>query len=224
MSSADNKPLEMAVFCNTCSRGLADLKDNQSRISFVSKILPPFLSQADLFRKILQNIIEKAPYPKIEKPTMFVNEVILHLDPEGLFSLRMFLWRPGEYDPIHDHNSWGVIGPVSGKLEVINYRRLDRDSTSRTRLVEKERGIIEPGGYYHVLPLYKGIHQTGNPTRRSMIQIGIYGQRQTKRNYINTYDLASGRISPLYSPKVVKRQLAESALLNLKNARPTATA
>jgi len=217
MNSAAGMPPEVEAFCNACSRGLADLKDNRSRIAFASRILPPLLARKDVFQKILHNIIEGAPYPDIEKPTMFINELILHLDPAGHFSLRMFLWRPGEYDPVHDHNSWGVIGPVSGRLEVIDYKRLDRGSSGRqARIAEDTRRMIAPGECYSVHPLNRGIHQTGNPTDRAMIQVSIYGKKQTKRNFINTYEPETGSIARLYSPKLQKRAFAEAALAELR--------
>ena len=217
MKSEAGKPPEIEAFCNTCSRGLADLKDNRSRIAYASRILPPFLAQKNVFKRILQNIIEEVPYPDIGKPTMFINELILHLDPAGHFSLRMFLWRPGEYDPVHDHNSWGVIGPVSGRLEVIDYKRLDRGSSGRqARIVENARRMIAPGEFYSVHPLNRGIHQTGNPTDRTTIQVSIYGKKQTKRNFINTYEPETGSIARLYPPKMQKRAFAEAAFAELE--------
>ncbi len=216
MKSEAGIPFLIEEFCATCARGLADLKDNRSRIAYVSRILPPLLAQKEVFKKILHNVIEGAPYPDIEKPTMFINELILHLDPAGHFSLRMFLWRPGEYDPVHDHNSWGVIGPVSGRLEVITYRRLDRGGSGRrARIVEDARRIIAPGEFYSVYPLNRGIHQTGNPADRTLIQVSIYGKKQTKRNYINTYEPEGGYITRLYPPKLQKKFFAEAALAAL---------
>jgi len=75
--------------------------------------------------------------------------------------------------------------------------------------------MIAPGECYSVHPLNRGIHQTGNPTDRAMIQVSIYGKKQTKRNYINTYEPETGRIARLYSPKLQKRAFAEAALAEL---------
>jgi predicted metal-dependent enzyme (double-stranded beta helix superfamily) len=216
----NDKPKKLDDFCRDCSEGLAGLEDNDARIDFVTSIFEPLLADTPLFREILENVREGHPYPDVRHPTMFDNELILHRDPAGRFSLRMFLWPPGSFDPVHDHNSWGVIGPVNGRLKVRDFRRRDEDDAAPgyfTGVMEIGRRIILPGMSYRVLPLNEGIHQTGNPTDATVIQVSIYGKKQSDRPYINIYDEASGRIYPLYSPPVRKRMLAELALEALGN-------
>lgn len=212
-----DKPELLSKFCRTCSEGLSELEDNASRISFVTSILEPLLAELDLFRYILENIVENREYPDIRHPTMFENEVIMHLDPAGHFSLRLFLWNSGEYDPIHDHNSWGVIGPVTGKLEVRTFSRLVEESaSSAAALREIERRYVPAGKTYCVLPLDEGIHQTGNPGEKAIIQVSVYGRKQTDRSFVTIYDEISGTVSRLYGPAIRKRMLAEQALAQLK--------
>lgn len=38
----------------------------------------------------------------------------LWVDPEGRFSIAAAVWNVGQYTPIHDHATWGVVGIVSG--------------------------------------------------------------------------------------------------------------
>jgi len=219
MSTSHHPPLEILSFCKICSQGLAEIGTNKGRIKFVSDILPPLLLNPAPFRAILHGIINGSAYPDTHYSTMFANELILYLDPDGRFSLRMFLWAPGEYDPVHDHNSWGVIGPVSGSLDVTNYRCEHVGNDRGTAyIVETKRRIIHPGETYHVLPLDRGIHRTGNPTDNTIIQISVYGTKQTDRNFVNTYNPDDGSVSPLYTPKIKKRVLAEQALTTLKPA------
>ncbi len=213
----EDRPKKLVDFCRTCSDGLSDLEDNEARIRFVTSIFEPLISDRELFRKILENVVQGRPYPDVRYPTMFDNELILHLDPAGHFSLRMFLWPPGKFDSIHDHNSWGVIGPISGRLKVRNFMRLHGNAPGEpTGVVETGRRIVIAGMSYHVLPLDEGIHQTGNPTDATVVQISVYGKKQTDRSYINIFDEESGRIYPLYSPPLRKRLLAENALEGLE--------
>jgi len=212
MTSQEQTPEELTAFCGKCRENLNTMTENQSRIDFMRNLLPELLRQKQLIGTILAGIVERRTYPDINYPTMFDSEFILYTDPDHLFSIRMFLWGPGEYDPIHDHNSWGVIGPVTGKLEVVNYRRLDDGSREEyAHLVETDRRLVSPGDTYFVLPLNVGIHRTGNPSTDTIIQMSIYGEGQTVRDHINGYDIDSNRCYPIYAPKVRKRRLAAQA-------------
>ena len=207
----DEPPKKLVDFCHSCTEGLSTLEDNNSRISFVTSLLEPLLADQNLFKTILENIIQGRSYPDVRYPTMFDNELILHLDPAGRFSLRMFIWPPDGFDAIHDHNSWGVIGPVTGRLKVRDFKRQPDDAG----VVETGRRIILSGMTYSVLPLDEGIHQTGNPTDQTVTQISLYGKKQTRRSYVNIFDENSGRNYPHYSPPVRKRMLAEQAIASI---------
>ena len=37
------------------------------------------------------------------------------------------MWLPGQWTPVHDHGSWGVVGVVEGVLEERSYVRLSPD-------------------------------------------------------------------------------------------------
>jgi predicted metal-dependent enzyme (double-stranded beta helix superfamily) len=154
-------------------------------------------------------------YLDLSYATMFDSEVILYRDPAGLFSIRMFLREPGEYDPIHDHNSWGVISPVQGELEVVNYLREDDGSKQGcAQLAETGRRILRAGETTWVLGS-ESIHKTGNPTQQTNIQISLYGRSQTRRNYINGFDEVTGLVYPIFAPKIRKQRLARQALAEI---------
>ncbi len=213
MTESLHIPAELVSRCAAWSKELERLPDQSARIAHMERVFPGILSDLALLRGILRNITACADYPDIYYATMFDSEIILYRDPGRQFSLRMYLWDRGEYDPVHDHNSWGVIGPALGTLEVINYRREDEGMVQdHIRLVESSRKIIQPGGTFSVLPLDAGIHRTGNPGDNAAIQLSVYGQKLTGRDHVNTFDLNTGRISPLYPPPVKKRLLAEKVL------------
>src|SRR5262245_8516775 len=39
---------------------------------------------------------------------------VLHVEPDGNFSIVALVWRPGQVTPIHDHVTWCVFGVVRG--------------------------------------------------------------------------------------------------------------
>lgn len=209
-------PQEISTFCQRCSELLSGIAEDQARIEWVRSELPRLLLNQSLFTKILHDLVEGGNYPDLRHSTMFDNELLLYADGARLFSLRLFLWDPGRYTSVHDHSSWGVIGPVSGELEVINYRREDDGSREGyARLVEIERFRLRPGETGFTLPLNEGIHATGNPTQEGMISVGLYGN-PLPREYIHGFDVARHSVYRIFAPKTQKRLLAARALRGLE--------
>jgi len=207
---------EIRSFCEQRFPGLDGLTSHKARIELVNAELPRLLLNKELCVALLTNLIQGDGYPDVRRPTMFDNEVPLYLDPQGLFSLRLYLWGPGEYTSPHDHNSWGVIGTVSEGYEVINYRRVDDEShEGYARLVEVERLRLRPGETAHTLPFSKGIHKTGNATRGSIATLHLYG-KPLPRGYLNGFDIGNNRVYRWYPPRQKKQLLATQALQSLE--------
>ncbi len=201
---------------NHFKRWSEDLKtctDQGTRRKYFQQELPVFLTQQSLFVPILESIVEGRLYPDVKYATMFESEIVLYRDPDRRFSVRFYLWGPGEHDPIHDHNSWGLIGTALGTLDVINYRRLDDGADERHAVLEEaSRQFIPTGRTFPVYPLDKGIHRTGNAGEPAIIQVGVYGENLTGRGYVNVFDRGTGEVTRLYLPHVKKRMLARQAL------------
>lgn len=218
MISFANIPKEITDFCKQCAEDLAPVTEDTARIECIRREFPVLLRNTSLFARILADITSGGKYPDLGYPTMFDNELLLCADANRLFSLRLFLWDPGDYTPVHDHSSWGVIGPVSGKLEVVNYRREDSGSqAAQAHLVEAERLLLQPGETAFTLPLNDGIHMIGNPTSEAMLSLSLYGN-PLPRGYINGFDPATGRVYQILAPKIKKKLLATKALLGLDKA------
>ena len=215
MTVSPRPPEALIAFCEACAAGLSGQPDRGECIRFVSGMLPRLMSDKSLFRSILEGMVADAPYPDLRYATMFDSEVILYRDPKQLFSVRLFFWEPGVYDPVHDHNSWGVVGPVAGGLEIVNYRRLDDGSREgHACLRETGRRTILPGENYSVCGP-ETIHKTGNPGSRMTLQVSIYGRPWNRRDHVNGFDVAGQRVYPIYAPKTIKRRLAARSLSDL---------
>ena len=195
------------------SEDLKTCPDQGARKKYFQQELPGFLKQRSLFEPVLESIVEGRLYPDVKYATMFESEIVLYRDPGRMFSVRFYLWGPGEYDPIHDHNSWGVIGTALGTLDVINYKRVDDGSDERHAVLEEaSRQFIPTGQTYSVFPLNRGIHRTGNASEPAIVQVGVYGENLTGRSYVNIFDARTGEVTRLYLPHVKKRMLARQAL------------
>jgi 3-mercaptopropionate dioxygenase len=97
---------------------------------------------------------------------------LLHLDPQGRFSVVAFVWGPGQETPIHDHTVWGLIGMLRGSETSQAYRFV-----SANRLVAAgPPTVLVPGQVEAVGPRIGDIHRVRNAfTDRVSISIHVYG-------------------------------------------------
>ncbi len=203
---------ELRTVFDRWAKALQKYKDIEKRIAYIAKDIPTLLMNRPLFKEILTNIVKGRSFPDIRQATLFSNEFILFIHNRRLFSVRLYIYEPGQYTPIHDHNSWGVYGCVHKRIEVIRYRREDDESRpGYARLREIERPILEPGQTASVLPLNDGIHQAGNPDDRTSVMLSVYGT-PIRRLYVNQYDHLQNRVSKRYPPRLRKKMLAAQAL------------
>jgi len=198
---------------------MQNFKDMEKRIFYIGQEMPALLLNRQLFQKILTHIVKGRKYPDARQATMFSNEFILFINTKRLFSVRLYIYEPGQYTPIHDHNSWGVYGCVHNRIEVIRYRREDDETKpGYARLREIERPVLNPGQTASVLPLNDGIHKAGNPAGQNSVMLCVYGT-PIRRLYVNQYDHLQNRVSKLYPPRLRKKVLASQALDSMKNLK-----
>jgi predicted metal-dependent enzyme (double-stranded beta helix superfamily) len=201
--------------CARWADALARITETEGRIEYMNRELSRLAREKQIFVEIVCNLAKDAAYPDIRRATMFDNEFLLYAEPGRQFSLRLFIWEPASYTNPHNHNSWGVIGPVTGEFEVINYRREDDGrKEGMARLVEIERMRLLPGETTFTLPLDDGIHKVGNGSAETIITLSVYG-RPLPKGYIDEFDLASNRVHKVLSPQVRKKLLAIHALRDL---------
>ncbi|MEX1330080.1 MAG: cysteine dioxygenase family protein [Desulfobacterales bacterium] len=206
---------ELQAVFDRWTQSMQKIKGRNERIALMRTEMPALLLNHRLLKKIMTDIVKGKRYPDIRQATMFSNEFILYINNQRLYSVRLYIYEPGQYTPVHDHNSWGVYGCVSKEVEVIRYRRQD-DETSQgyARLRETDRIMLRPGDTSVVRPLNDGIHQAGNPATDTCVMLSVYGT-PIRRLYVNQYDLLQNRVSRLYPPRLRKKRLATQALETL---------
>jgi len=115
-------------------------------------------------------------------PTTYQSH-LLHVEPDGAFSIVAVVWRAGQLTPIHDHVTWCVVGVLQGveQEELFacptgEYLVRVGDNANSTGSVT---GFAPPGD----------IHRVHNPADGTAISLHIYGTdisrigSSVRRNY-----------------------------------------
>jgi 3-mercaptopropionate dioxygenase len=111
--------------------------------------------------------------------------------PDASLSLYALVWLPGQWTPVHDHGSWGVVGVVEGVLEERSYVRLssDRGADSSIELARGGTLLLSRGAVTSFVPNPDHIHVTGVPADRARaVSLHLYGRTMSD---FNIYDLAA---------------------------------
>ena len=212
---------EVRRVCRDWAARFARCRGAAERTAFFRDRLPALLSRSDLLAQVLQGVIDGSPAPDLRQATIFENELVLHQDPGGLFSLRLYLYGPGEVTFVHDHVSWGVSGSACGPLAVQRYRRIDDGgSAGHARLKPEAYRLLAPVETETTLPFEQGIHRTGNPGTGTTWMLSAYGP-PARHAVMQCFDIETGRVEPVFPPRVRKRRLVEQALRGAAAASAT---
>jgi len=114
---------------------------------------------------------------------------LIYQAPDESLSLYSIVWLPGQWTPVHDHGSWGVVGVVEGVLEERNYVRLspDRGADQDIELVRGGVILLRQGAVTSFVPNPDHIHITGVPSERPRaISLHLYGRMMSS---FNVYDV-----------------------------------
>jgi predicted metal-dependent enzyme (double-stranded beta helix superfamily) len=120
---------------------------------------------------------------------------LIHAAPDHSLSLYALVWLPGQWTPVHDHGSWGVVGVVEGVLEERSFVRLSAPApeTGADHGIVLARGgivLLPPGAVTTFVPNPDHIHVTGVPAERPRaVSLHLYGRTM---NDFNLYDVAAG--------------------------------
>ncbi|WMD20988.1 cysteine dioxygenase [Achromobacter seleniivolatilans] len=130
-----------------------------------------------------------APHPQ------YYQQYLLHCDPLERFSLVSFVWGPGQFTPVHDHEVWGYVGMLRGAE--INQRYV-REAGGR--LVQAgEASTLQPGDVERLSPEEGDIHRVSNAfADRVSISVHMYGGNIGAVSR-HVYDPATGQAKPFVS-------------------------
>ncbi|MEU9078324.1 cysteine dioxygenase family protein [Kitasatospora sp. NPDC048538] len=127
----------------------------------VAHRLRPFLDHPDLLTPD-QHEGDRAHY----------RQHVLHVEPDGTFSVVALVWYPGQRTAIHDHVSWCVTGVYEGVEQETRYREVP--AGDGTRLVVTEELVNATGDVVGIAPPHD-IHRVSNGGDRKAVSIHVYG-------------------------------------------------
>jgi predicted metal-dependent enzyme (double-stranded beta helix superfamily) len=140
----------------TLASGLRDQAAGQ-----VASVLEPYLSDLGLLEA-------ESLQPDPERYRQYV----LHVEPEGFFTIAALVWLPGQKTPIHDHISWCTVGVYQGcELEV----QYALESTSVKSAPTATCSALRKAGEVQALTPGADVHEVANPGPGIAISLHIYG-------------------------------------------------
>ena len=115
-------------------------------------------------------------------------------DAQTGLSLYTLVWNPGQWTPIHDHGTWGVVGILEGRLDEQGYVRNDPDQgPDRHSGIDLQRAglvLLSPGSVSTFVPNPDHIHKTGcAEDQPHCVSLHLYGRAM---NSFYAYDAAGG--------------------------------
>ena len=122
---------------------------------------------------------------------------LIYAAPDKSLSLYSLVWLPGQWTPIHDHGSWGVVGILEGVLEERSYVRLspDRDADHDIELARGGVVLLGRGAVTSFVPNPEHLHVTGVPAERARaVSLHLYGRMMSN---FNIYDPSTRSRRPI---------------------------
>ena len=171
-------PYSLENFLNECREAV---KEYSTAADYVEVITP-------LMHRLLagnRDFLEEKHFQS--NPDQYARNPI-YIDPENRLSIYSLVWLPGQWTPIHDHGTWGVVGVVEGGLEERNFIRTDDQPRQATSGIELARGgsiILTPGSVTSFVPNPDHIHITGNGKEKRAVSLHLYGHSMAGFNIYN---------------------------------------
>ncbi|MBB5159379.1 cysteine dioxygenase family protein [Saccharopolyspora phatthalungensis] len=128
----------------------------------VAEVLAPFLDFKDLV-----DVRHLEPDPHAYK------QHVLHVAPDGRFSLVALVWLPGQSTPIHDHTTWCVVGTYLGEEVETTYQLVP--SAGGRRALAPVATMVNPAGTVAHLAPPGDIHLVRNGSDDLVISLHVYG-------------------------------------------------
>lgn len=131
-------------------------------------------------------------------PTGYQQHVV-HVHPDGLYSIVALIWLPGQATPVHDHRCWCVVGVLEGREHQTRFHLYEDDTSGARFLTSLSEETFSPGEVCALVPPEEDIHVVQNNGDGVGISIHVYGADISKvgSSINNTFDLpVHQRLSP----------------------------
>ncbi len=182
------------------------------------QLLEELLKDPTWLGEFLQRYIAGPAFLTDQLASVFDNEIRLHRSPDKAFTILAYIWDNPDQCPVHDHGAWGLIGSLLNPLREVKYRRLDDGKVEGFAELEQVSDfLLEPGKVGFVLPLNKGIHQTGSAGDALTLSLGVYG-KSIQPGYIHFFNPGEKKMTRAHPRILFRKVLALRALASLGEA------
>ena len=174
------RPLDR--FIGNCRQVIAQTPDAADRVMEIAPLMLDLLRDGPQFLR---------PEHYREDPDHYARNAI-YICPDGELSLFALVWLPGQWTPVHDHGSWGVVGVVEGLLEERAYMCAHGDIAGDSGIHLRRGGVVllNPGAVTTFVPNPDHIHMTGVASDRSRcVSLHLYGRNMDS---FHVYDVPGG--------------------------------
>jgi len=208
--------MNLREFCERFHTLLGQRPKPSTLLDGGQELLRELLRNSSWFTEFLRRFVAHPEFLANQPASVFDNEIRLYRSPDRSFVILAYLWDSRNMCPVHDHNAWGVIGALLHPMREVKYRRLDDGRAEGFADLERISNLdFQAGETGIVLPLDKGIHQTGGTLDRLSISLGVYG-RSVRQGLIHFFDPAGKRFFRAPSRILFRKVLALQALACLE--------
>lgn len=175
-------PYGLEAFIADCRQAATGCPDPADCVTAITPLMLRLLTDTGSFLK---------PSHYRSDPAHYARNCI-YISPQHDLSLFALVWLPGQWTPVHDHGSWGVVGIVEGMLEERAYMSPDGEIASNTGIRLKRGGnvVLPPGAVTTFVPNPDHIHQTGVAADRPRaVSLHLYGRTMSS---FHIYDVERG--------------------------------
>jgi predicted metal-dependent enzyme (double-stranded beta helix superfamily) len=168
-------------FIEACKAQTARTDDVAARVDAIAPLMQTLTSRAGEFLAPEHRLSDAAHYRRNA----------IHISDDGSLSLFAIVWLPGQWTPVHDHGSWGVVGVVEGFLEERAYMCPTGEICTDCDIDLRRGGVLllNPGAVTSFVPNPDHIHVTGVAEGRPpCLSLHLYGRNM---NSFHIYDLAA---------------------------------
>jgi 3-mercaptopropionate dioxygenase len=177
-------------FVDACCDCAAKHTEPADAVSAIAPHMYALLGAADSFLK---------PEHLRADPAHYARNAI-HIAADSSLSLFALVWTPGQWTPIHDHGSWGVVGILQGTLHERSYIRVDADREQDAGIDLRRGGVLllAPGTVTSFVPNPDHIHVTGVPEdAEPVVSLHLYGRNMDS---FHVYDLETCSRARIFVP------------------------
>ena len=153
----------------------------------------PALAAPLLERLLCQPRFAPAVLPSVEDGRG--GRALLHQHPDGLYTVWSMAFPAGHCTPIHNHNTWGIVGVWRGEEREEKYHRVDDGARAgHAELASQGTTVNAPGRVVLLVPPRDDVHRIWNETDAPAWSVHIYGKLLgTEPAW--TFDAETGRIA-----------------------------